>query len=357
MIRFDNVEFKAVKTEEGFIKDCPVIGRTGILTYAQPDGTIRTEYRPPEEAFAEDSLRSIEAKPITIGHHGLVTSGNAKQIKPVGTVLSKAKQDGDNIRADVVIYNLDCNERDLSCGYSLDLDETPGVTPSGERYDAVQRNIRYNHLAIVPKGRAGNARLNFDGEQIFEENNEDKMDKLKLENGIEYEVPAEVKVAFEAVTTEKEEVKKAKDKAEAERDAAIADKDKAIEDLENAQKDGVGSDNFNEEVKKRVALLDTAKKAGVEQADEMDEQAIKCAVINSVRGDSVELADKSVDYINAAFDLCKDDAIKRQDAMDKQKRSINSDKREDGSIEEELTTIQLMEKLREDESQLYMKEV
>ena len=356
MIRFDNVEFKAVKTDEGFIKDTPIIGRTGLLTYVQPDGTIRTEYRPPEEAFAEDSLKSIEAKPITIGHHGLVTSANAKSIKPVGTVLSEAKQDGDNIRADVVIYNLDCNERDLSCGYSLDLDETPGVTPSGERYDAVQRNIRYNHLAIVQKGRAGNARLNFDGEQILEKN-EDKMEKLKLENGIEYEVPAEVKVAFEAMTSKKEEVKKYKDKAEAERDAAIADKDKAIEDLENAQKDGVGSDNFNEEVKKRVALLDTAKKAGVEQADEMDEQAIKCAVINSVRGDSVDLADKSLDYINAAFDLCKEDAIKRQDAMEKQKLSINSHKREDGSGEEELTTIQLMEKLREDEAQLYMEKV
>lgn len=356
MIRFDNVEFKAVKTDEGFIKDTPIIGRTGLLKYVQPDGTIRTEYRPPEEAFAEDSLSSIEAKPITIGHHGLVTSGNAKQIKPVGTVLSKAKQDGDNIRAEVVIYNLDGNERDLSCGYSLDLDETPGVTPNGERYDAVQRNIRYNHLAIVPKGRAGNARLNFDGEQILDKN-EDKMEKLKLENGIEYEVPAEVKVAFEAMTTEKEEVKKAKDKAEAERDAAVADKAKAIEDLENAQKDGVGSDNFNEEVKKRVALLDTAKKAGVEQADEMDEQAIKCAVINSVRGDSVDLTDKSLDYINAAFDLCKEDAIKRQDAMEKQKLSINSHKREDGSVEEELTTIQLMDKLRADESQLYMEEV
>ena len=357
MIRFDNVEFKAVKTDEGFIKDTPIIGRTGLLKYVQPDGTIRTEYRPPEEAFAEDSLSSIEAKPITIGHHGLVTSNNAKQIKPVGTVLSKAKQDGDNIRADVVIYNLDCNERDLSCGYSLDLDETPGVTPSGERYDAVQRNIRYNHLAIVPKGRAGNARLNFDGEQIFEEKNEDKMDKLKLENGIEYEVPAEVKVAFEAMTSEKEEAKKAKDKAEAERDAVIADKDKVVEELGYAKENGVGSDNFNEEVKKRVALLDTAKKAGVEQADEMDEQAIKCAVINSVRGDSVDLADKSLDYINAAFDLCKEDAIKRQDAMEKQKLSINSHKREDGSVEEELTTAQLMDKLRADEAQLYMEEV
>lgn len=354
MMRFDNVAIKAVKTDEGFIKDTPIIGRTGLLKYVRPDGTIRTEYRPPEEAFSEDSLKSIEGKPITMGHHGLVTSSNAKQIKPVGTVLSVAKQDGDNIRADVVIYNLDSNERELSCGYSLDLDETPGVTPSGEHYDAVQRNIRYNHLAIVRKGRAGNARLNFDGEQIFEEKN---MEKLRLDTGIEYEVPAEVKVAFDAMTTEKDGLKKAKDKAEAERDAAVADKEKAEKALEVAKEDGVGSDKFNEEVKKRVALLDTAKKAGVEKADEMDEQAIKCAVIKSVRGDSVDLENKSMDYINAAFDLCKDDAIKRQDAMDKQKKSINSSEREDGTIEEELTTAQLMEKLRADEAQYYMEEV
>lgn len=354
MMRFDNVAIKAVKTDEGFIKDTPIIGRTGLLKYVRPDGTIRTEYRPPEEAFSEDSLKSIEGKPITMGHHGLVTSSNAKQIKPVGTVLSVAKQDGDNIRADVVIYNLDSNERELSCGYSLDLDETPGVTPNGEHYDAVQRNIRYNHLAIVRKGRAGNARLNFDGEQIFEEKN---MEKLRLDTGIEYEVPAEVKVAFDAMTTEKDGLKKAKDKAEAERDAAVADKEKAVKELEDAKKDGVGSDKFNEEVKKRVALLDTAKKAGVEKADEMDEQGIKCAVIKSVRGDSVDLENKSMDYINAAFDLCKDDAIKRQDAMDKQKQSINCSHREDGTIEEELTTAQLMEKLRADEAQYYMEEV
>lgn len=354
MMRFDNVTIKAVKTDEGFIKDTPIIGRTGLLKYVRPDGTIRTEYRPPEEAFAEDSLKSIEGKPITLGHHGLVTSSNAKQIKPVGTVLSTAKQDGDNIRADVVIYNLDGNERELSCGYSLDLDETPGTTPNGEHYDAVQRNIRYNHLAIVRKGRAGNARLNFDGEQVIEGDN---MEKLRLDTGIEYDVPAEVKVAFDAAEKEKEVLKKAKDKAEAERDAAVADKDKAVKDLENAKKDGVGSDKFNEEVKKRVDLLNTAKKAGVEKADEMDEKGIKCAVIKSVRGDSVDLDDKSMDYINAAFDLCKDDAIKRQDAMDKQKQSINSSKHEDGSIEEELTTEELMNKLRADEAQLYMKEM
>lgn len=42
----------------------------------------------------------------------------------------------------------------LSCGYTFDLDMTPGVF-EGVRYDGVQRNIVYNHVAIVDEGRCG----------------------------------------------------------------------------------------------------------------------------------------------------------------------------------------------------------
>src|SRR5690606_25874157 len=49
------------------------------------------------------------------------------------------------------------DRREVSCGYRCLVDETPGVTPEGERYDRVQRRIRYNHVAIVPEGRAGEA--------------------------------------------------------------------------------------------------------------------------------------------------------------------------------------------------------
>ena len=40
-------------------------------------------------------------------------------------------------------------------GYTMDLDTTAGVTPSGEQYDAVQRKLRMNHLALVPRARGG----------------------------------------------------------------------------------------------------------------------------------------------------------------------------------------------------------
>jgi hypothetical protein len=50
----------------------------------------------------------------------------------------------------------------LSAGYELDLDPTPGEY-QGRRYDAVQRNIRINHVAAVPLGRAGTAMVLDDG--------------------------------------------------------------------------------------------------------------------------------------------------------------------------------------------------
>ena len=54
--------------------------------------------------------------------------------------------------------------RELSCGYNLRLDETPGVW-EGQPYDAIQRDIEINHLALVDKARAGEqARLNIDGQ-------------------------------------------------------------------------------------------------------------------------------------------------------------------------------------------------
>ena len=71
------------------------------------------------------------------------------------------------MRVEIVIHDTDamkrCGLRELSLGYELDLDETPG-TWNGEPYDAIQKNIRVNHLALVDKARAGDqARLNTDG--------------------------------------------------------------------------------------------------------------------------------------------------------------------------------------------------
>lgn len=148
--------------------DHPILTRVGIFEYRRPDGSIRRELRLPEEVFAAESLASYKGKPVILTHEaGLVDVDNVQQ-EHIGTILSEGIQDGDNVRAQIVIHDaesLDYGLRELSLGYTQTPDETPGVW-NGQPYDAIQRNIQINHLALVEKARAGEqARLNIDGEE------------------------------------------------------------------------------------------------------------------------------------------------------------------------------------------------
>jgi hypothetical protein len=153
-------------TPEGFLVDRPIVTTTGIFEYLNHDGSIRRELRLPEDVFDPKSLESYEGKPIIITHDaGLVTKDNVNKFQ-IGTILSEGYRSGDDVRAKIVIHNTDemkaCGFKELSLGYNLDLDETPGEW-HGHHYDAIQRNIRINHLALVKEARAGEqARLNID---------------------------------------------------------------------------------------------------------------------------------------------------------------------------------------------------
>src|SRR5690606_28507268 len=48
--------------------------------------------------------------------------------------------------------------KEISLGYKCQLDPTPG-TWNGESYDAVQKNIVVNHVALGPKGWGGTSGL------------------------------------------------------------------------------------------------------------------------------------------------------------------------------------------------------
>lgn len=384
MQRFDTVAFSATRTAEGFIRDAPIVGRVGILRYKNADGSDRYEYRPPEEAFKADSLASLMGKPITVGHKAMVDAKNAAAVKPVGTVLSEGRQDGEAIRADIVIYSLDTDARELSCGYRLDLDETPGTTPDGQHYDAIQRNIRYNHLAIVPAGRAGIARLNMDGEQEIETDvshegkigaektkegvtkRMDNMTKIRLDGGLEYEAAPEVGVYVDKLRAENEKLRKdAADAAEAAKkeqdtlqakfDAATADVEKLKKEREDAEAEA--KKNFDAAVASRVALLGVAKEHRIDKAEEMTDAEIKIAVIKAVRGDSINLDGKSADYIEAAFDMAKADTKDRADGMAEQRKALETrketqDKQDDRADDDPEAALQ---KLMEAEAKAYLK--
>lgn len=167
--RFDSLPLDATYfTDEGYLVDHPIVTSVGIFVYHNPDGSERRELRLPEEVFAEKSLASYKGKPIIVTHDaGYVDTDNVKE-ESIGTILSEGYRDGDDVRAEIIIHDTDSLKkykmRELSCGYNLRLDETPGIW-EGQPYDAIQRDIEINHLALVDKARAGEqARLNIDGQ-------------------------------------------------------------------------------------------------------------------------------------------------------------------------------------------------
>lgn len=167
VIRLDSIPLKQTHfTPEGYLSDRPILTTTGIFEYMNSDGSVRRELRLPEEVFAPESLATYKGKPVIITHDaGLITKDNVHQ-EQIGTILSEGYRSGNDVRAEIIIHDTDemkdCGLKELSLGYNLDLDETPGVW-EGQPYDAIQRNIRINHLALVREARAGEtARLNID---------------------------------------------------------------------------------------------------------------------------------------------------------------------------------------------------
>lgn len=153
-------------TEEGYLVDHPIVTSTGIFEYKNPDGSTRRELRLPEDVFAAESLKSYKGKPIIITHDAGYVSKENVEDECIGTILSEGYQDGSDVRAEIIIHDTDamkqCGLRELSLGYNLRLEEKAGVW-NGQPYDAIQRDIVINHLALVGSARAGEqARLNID---------------------------------------------------------------------------------------------------------------------------------------------------------------------------------------------------
>jgi hypothetical protein len=156
--------------KNGFVDIWGVATRSGVFVYDESDGEagILREYRPREEVFSDASLQTLRGVPFTIDHpHADVDKENVRELTH-GWVLD-VRVDGDLVRTQIRIASDEAQRAikdgkiELSCGYTAHLDRKGGVTPAGERFDAIQRDIEYNHLALVDLARAGHvARLHFD---------------------------------------------------------------------------------------------------------------------------------------------------------------------------------------------------
>lgn len=155
---------KGERTPQGFYRFDARLTRTGILEYVLPSGKISRELRRPEEVFKADSLASLDGVPLTVWHVvRKATPENVKGVR-VGGVRS-VRADGnfvagsvqiDDAKTIAAIENGELEE--ISSGYECVEDHTPGIY-QGKPYDLEQKQITYNHAALLPKGsgRAGSA--------------------------------------------------------------------------------------------------------------------------------------------------------------------------------------------------------
>ncbi|CAN7340576.1 DUF2213 domain-containing protein [Rhizobium rhizogenes] len=154
------------RTGDGYLVADARVARTGIQNYlgaeiGRPEMRTVRVYRPSTEVFSEDTLKSAAHRPVTNEHPPeMVTSENWKKYS-VGQTGDEIAGEGIFIRVplmvsdEAAIQDIESGKQELSAGYVCDLDFTAGVTSAGEAYDAVQTNIRINHIAIVRRGRAG----------------------------------------------------------------------------------------------------------------------------------------------------------------------------------------------------------
>ena len=291
-------------TDEGFLRVPGFTARIGVQDYLaselgltdRPPNQVVRVMRPPESVFDAESLASYDGADVTNDHPSELVNPTTFKNTVVGTVRTVGVQDGDYVKAELIIKDADAiravesGKVQLSAGYTSVYDEAP----SGADYDFIQRDIKINHVALVTAARAGHQA------KLFDNNGVKPMKKVTLDSGKTVEVQDEATATLLTDTFDRL-TKRAMD-AEAKADKADAEKDAKDEELEEAKK--ASSD---EAIKQRVesvtrTALDAKKVAGKHfTCDSVNEVEIKRASL-AVKFPKRAWADKSTAYVEAAFD-------------------------------------------------------
>lgn len=312
------------KTRDGYLVAEAKIARTGIQTYLATEvgltdrkpGEVIRVYRPEAEVFAKDALASLAFRPMTVDHPAeMVTADNWKK-HAVGLTGGDVARDGDFIRVPLTlmdssaIADFEAGRRELSVGYTCDLIMESGQTPTGEAYDAVQKSIRGNHVALCRTARGGpELRL---GDHPHHEGGPTVALKTIIVDGLPVETTDAGEAAvnklrgmLDAAGKALETANSAHAVAIAAKDAELGAKDATIADLTSKVVTGAALDTLVADratllaqVKVVAPTLDAAGKTNAE---------IKRAAVAAKLGDE-KVKDKSDDYVGALFDHLSADA-------------------------------------------------
>ncbi|QDH14116.1 DUF2213 domain-containing protein [Formicincola oecophyllae] len=140
---------------------CPYLGRE-IPGWEQlglePERRYRLYRAPAELARAAPTFNGLQV----LDGHAPVSASQPERERTVGAMGRDATFKHPYLTNSLTVWDaqaikriLDGSQRELSCAYHYRPDMTPGTTPEGQPYDGVMRDIKGNHLALVPDGRAG----------------------------------------------------------------------------------------------------------------------------------------------------------------------------------------------------------
>ena len=166
-ITFDEKEIDT--NDFWLIKDNPIT-KIGVFPYLgkqispelEPD-KIYLVLRPEEELTSPETLKSLELIPLVNEHTMLGTKDGmmpAEEKGVHGVTGQHPKVQKPLITNDLKVFSeelkteIENGKKELSAGYSCRYDLTPGEY-NGQHYDAVQRDVRFNHIALVGEGRMG----------------------------------------------------------------------------------------------------------------------------------------------------------------------------------------------------------
>lgn len=338
--RYDSVPIRDYHFDDqtGFlyVYRVPIAGAM-VQKYVKSDGSEEMEAKLPEEILSDSTVSSANSKPVTDGHHGLVTKDNSHDLMK-GFTASNGHVEGNMLYNDITITDPNLisqikngSKRELSIGFETQMDPTSG-TYNGAKYDAVQRNIRINHVAVVPKGRAGHeVRLIGDSAEAVEQvepseekgnqmetrvvradgqnitvaaDDVDKITKLDAENSAKAKQIADLDAQIKKLQAEKAQLQGNADEANKKADSAQAKADSLETDNKKLkdQIDHLKGDAFDE----RLNLIDKVKSfVGDSDYDYhgKTDRDLKIDAVKAIKGDSIDFEDKSDAYVQAAFDM------------------------------------------------------
>ena len=338
--RYDSVPIRDYHFDDqtGFlyVYRVPIAGAM-VQKYVKSDGSEEMEAKLPEEILSDATVSSANSKPVTDGHHGLVTKDNSHDLMK-GFTASNSHREGNMLYNDITITDPDLisqikngSKRELSIGFETQMDPTSG-TYNGAKYDAVQRNIRINHVAVVPKGRAGHeVRLIGDSAEAIDQvepseekgnqmetrvvradgqnitvaaDDVDKITKLDAENSAKAKQIADLDAQIKKLQAEKAQLQGNADEANKKADSAQAKADSLETDNKKLkdQIDHLKGDAFDE----RLNLIDKVKSfVGDSDYDYhgKTDRDLKIDAVKAIKGDPIDFEDKSDAYVQAAFDM------------------------------------------------------